>query len=62
MNLIVQHQNIEFSYKLPLRKSAGVKNGGERDDDLIDVELSRFARFKPLDEIWIFTEPHPDRL
>lgn len=62
LNFIVQHQNIEFSYKLPLRKSVGVRNGGERDDDLIDVEFSRFARFKPLDEIWIFTEPHPDRL
>ncbi|OBT85564.1 hypothetical protein VE02_06694 [Pseudogymnoascus sp. 03VT05] len=62
LNFIVQHQNIEFSYKLPLRKSVGDSNGGESDDDLLDVEFSRFARFKSLDEIWVFTEPHPDRL
>jgi amino acid adenylation domain-containing protein len=62
LNFIVQHQNIEFSYKLPLRKTVGVRNGDESDDDLLDVEFSRFARFKSLDEIWVFTEPHPDRL
>lgn len=66
LNFIVQHQNIDFSYKLPLRRTVGVSNGiggGDgSDDDLLDVQFSRFARFKSLDEIWVFTEPHPDRL
>ncbi|KFY08363.1 hypothetical protein V492_06294 [Pseudogymnoascus sp. VKM F-4246] len=69
LNFIVQHQNIDFSYNLPLRRTVGVANGemdagegGGSNDDLLDVEFSRFARFKSLDEIWVFTEPHPDRL
>lgn len=70
LNFIVQHQNIDFSYNLPLRRTVGVTNGEEdadahargESDDLLDVEFSRFARFKSLDEIWVFTEPHPDRL
>ncbi|GIJ83208.1 nonribosomal peptide synthase [Aspergillus pseudoviridinutans] len=67
LSFIVQHQNIDLSYRLPLRGS--VSNGvskadahGEDADDLLDVCFSRFAVFDPLEEVWVFTEPHPDRL
>jgi amino acid adenylation domain-containing protein len=48
LTFIVQHQNIELSHSIPL-------NG-------LDVQYSKFARFDPLNEVWVFSEPHPDRL
>nr|ADY16697.1 TqaA [Penicillium aethiopicum] len=60
LSLIVQHQNIDLSFSLPLRGSS-VSGDGE-DDSSLDVQYSKFARFDPLDEVWIFTEPHADRL
>lgn len=60
LSFIVQHQNIDLSYRLPLQGSIIDGKGG--DECPLDVQFSRFARFDPLDEVWIFTEPHADRL
>ncbi|KAJ6078878.1 hypothetical protein N7467_008631 [Penicillium canescens] len=60
LSFIVQHQNIDLSYSLPLQ--GAVVDGDGEDDGPLDVQFSRFARFDPLDEVWIFTEPHVDRL
>ncbi|CAG8947178.1 unnamed protein product [Penicillium salamii] len=60
LSLIVQHQNIDLIHKLPLQGNASDNEGA--DDSALDVQLSRFFRFDPLDEVWIFTEPHADRL
>ncbi|KAG0155453.1 hypothetical protein PDIDSM_1030 [Penicillium digitatum] len=60
LSLIVQHQNIDLSFSLPLQGSV-VDCEGE-DGGSLDVQYSKFARFDPLDEVWIFTEPHEDRL
>lgn len=60
LSLIVQHQNIDLNHKLPLQGNASDNEGA--DDSALDVQLSRFSRFDPLDEVWIFTEPHADRL
>jgi hypothetical protein len=60
LSFIVQHQNIDLSYSLPLQ--GAVVDGDGEDDGPLDVQFSRFARFDPLDEVWIFTEPHADRL
>ncbi|GFF57195.1 nonribosomal peptide synthetase 12 [Aspergillus udagawae] len=66
LSFIVQHQNIDLSYRLPLRGqvSNGVSKADahDEDDDLLDVRFSRLAVFDPLEEVWVFTEPHPDRL
>ncbi|EAW07086.1 nonribosomal peptide synthetase fmqA [Aspergillus clavatus NRRL 1] len=67
LSFIVQHQNIDLSYRLPLRGPVNDRVGkadanAEGDDDLLDVRFSRLAVFDPLDEVWVFTEPHPDRL
>ncbi|RHZ49214.1 nonribosomal peptide synthetase fmqA [Aspergillus thermomutatus] len=48
LSFIVQHQNIELSHNIPL--------------DGLQVRYSKFAQFEPLQEVWVFSEPHPDRL
>ncbi|OJJ03909.1 hypothetical protein ASPVEDRAFT_85331 [Aspergillus versicolor CBS 583.65] len=48
LSFIVQHQNIELSHNMPL--------------DGLQVQYSKFAQFDPLKEVWVFSEPHPDRL
>ncbi|KAF7155563.1 hypothetical protein CNMCM5623_008105 [Aspergillus felis] len=48
LSFIVQHQNIELSHNIPL--------------DGLHVQYSKFAQFDPLTEVWVFSEPHPDRL
>lgn len=68
LSFIVQHQNIDLSYSLPLRKTVGggEVNGagyaGVEGDGLLDVQFSRLNRFDPLNEVWVFTEPHADQL
>lgn len=48
LSFIVQHQNIELHHNIAL--------------DGLQVQYSKFAQFDPLTEVWIFSEPHPDRL
>ncbi|KAL5363806.1 hypothetical protein BJX96DRAFT_178400 [Aspergillus floccosus] len=48
LNFIVQHQNIELSHNIPF--------------DGLQVQYSKFAQFNPLKEVWVFSEPHPDKL
>ncbi|KAL4904279.1 hypothetical protein BDW74DRAFT_178860 [Aspergillus multicolor] len=55
LGFIVQHQNIDLGYRLPLETEA--EAGSE-----LEIAWSRFARFTPKDEVWVFTEPHADRL
>lgn len=45
---IVQHQNFDMNYKLPL--------------DGLESEFSLRASFNPLDELWIFTYPMDTKL
>ncbi|RDW92973.1 nonribosomal peptide synthetase fmqA [Aspergillus mulundensis] len=52
LSFIVQHQNIDLGYTLPLEGETGQ----------LEVQWSRFAQFEPKDEVWVFTEPHADRL
>ncbi|PKX89648.1 nonribosomal peptide synthetase fmqA [Aspergillus novofumigatus IBT 16806] len=49
LRFIVQHQNIQLEQKLPL-------------EGITDVKYSLFANFDPLKEVWVFSEPHSDRL
>lgn len=42
---IVQHQNIQLQHELPLQ-------GG------VDVEYSLFPQFEPIQEVFVFSEPH----
>lgn len=48
LSFIVQHQNIDLSHNIPL--------------DGLEVQYSKFAQFDPLKEVWVFSEPHPDKL
>ncbi|KAF4179267.1 hypothetical protein CNMCM7927_001933 [Aspergillus lentulus] len=49
LTFIVQHQNIRLEQNLPL-------------EGMADVRYSLFANFDPLKEVWVFSEPHSDRL
>ncbi|KAG2025230.1 hypothetical protein GB937_002991 [Aspergillus fischeri] len=49
LTFIVQHQSIQLKQTLPL-------------EGMADVQYSLFANFDPLKEVWVFSEPHSDRL